>query len=147
MIHHSMLKECNIVKISPAVSAGTTDVEPVTLDMSGYNSLCIIACLGDVTATALPHLKCKAADTNTVGTAIAGTAALAAAGASNYDDKLMILDVVNVRQRYLSPSLARGTANVVVNYILAIQYNSRNIPVTQGTDVIDGTLVANPAAV
>lgn len=143
----SLLKECKIVAISPDVSAGTTDVEPTTIDMSGYRSICIIAYLGDVTATAAPHLKLKAADTNTAGTAIAGTSALAAAGASNYDDTLMILDVKNVRQRYATPSLARTTANVAVNGIIAILYNARNVPVTQGSDVIGSTLVGEPASV
>jgi len=147
MINTSMLKSAKIVSISPDVAAGTTTIEPVTIDMAGYRSCLIIAYLGDVTATAVPHLQAKAADTNTVGTAIAGTAALAAAGASDYDDKLMILDVVNVRQRYLSPSLARTTANVAVNGIIAILYDARNVPVTQGSDVIDGTSLSNPAAV
>lgn len=107
----------------------------------------IIAYLGDVTATAVPHLQAKAADTAVAGTAIAGTTALAAAGASNYDDKIMVLDVKNVRQRYLTPSLAIGVANVAVNSIVAICYDARNIPVTQGSGLIDATIVANPAAV
>lgn len=143
----SLLKECKIVAISPDAAAATTDVEPVTIDMSGYRSICIIASLGDVTATATPHLKLKAADTNTAGTAIAGTTALAAAGASNYDDKLMVLDVKNVSQRYATPCLTRGVANVAVNAIVAILYNGRDCPVTQGSDVIDGTFVSDPAAV
>ena len=141
----SLLKECKIVAISPDAAAAQTDVEPVTIDMSGFKSICIIASLGDVTATAVPHLKLKVADTNTAGTAIAGTTALDAAGASNYDDKLMILDVKNVRQRYATPSLARGTANVALNAIIAILYNGRDCPVTQSSDVIDGTFVSDPA--
>jgi len=143
----SLLKECKIVAISPDAAAAQTDLEPVTIDMSGYKSICVIAYLGDVTATAVPHLKLKAADTNTAGTAIAGTTALAAAGASDYDDKLMVLDVKNVRQRYATPSLARGTANIAVNSMVAILYNGRDCPVTQGSDVIGGQFVSDPAAV
>lgn len=143
----NLLKECKFVAISPDVAAGTTDVEPVTIDMSGFRSICIVAYLGDVTATATPHLKLKAADTNTAGTAIAGTSVLAAAGASDQDDKLLILDVKNVRQRYATPSLARLVANVAVNSIIAILYNGRNCPVTQGSDVFSAVSLANPATV
>ena len=143
----NLLKECKIVAISPDAAAAQTDLEPVTVDMSGFRSICVIAYLGDVTATAVPHLKLKAADTAVAGTAIAGTSAIAAAGAADYDDKIMVLDVKNVRQRYATPCLTRGTANVAVNSIIAILYNGRNCPVTQGSDVISAVSLANPAAV
>lgn len=141
----NLLKECKIVAISPDAAAAQTDVEPVTIDMSGFRSICVIASLGDVADTCALHLKLKVSATNAAGTAIAGTSAVTA-GASNYDDKLMILDVKNVPHRYATPSLARGTANAALNAIIAILYNGRDCPVTQGSDVMSAVSLANPAA-
>ena len=136
----SLLKECKIVAISPDAAAAQTDIEPVTIDMSGYKAICVIASLGDVADTCVLHLKLKTSATNAAGTAISGTSAVTA-GASNYDDKLLVLDVKNVTLRYATPSLARGTANAAVNAIIAILYNGRDCPVTQGSDVMQSTLI------
>lgn len=138
----SLLKECKIVAISPDATGATTDINPVTIDMSGFKSCLIIAYLGDVADTCVLHLKALqgTAANGSGATAIAGTTA-ATAGASNYDDKILLLDVKNVIYRYLTPQLLRGTANAAVNGIVAILYNGRDCPVTQGSDVMQSTLI------
>lgn len=137
----SLLKECKIVVISPDASAAQTDVT-ATIDMSGFKSALCIAFLGDVTATSVLQLKALqgTASNGSGATAISGTGAAVTAGASDYDDKILALDVKNVIYRYLTFTLSRGTANAALNSIVAILYNGRDCPVTQGSDVMQGTL-------
>lgn len=144
----NLISETKVVLVSAPVAAGTTLVTGTTIDMLGFKGIMGIAKLGDVTATALPHFQVFHGDLANGSDAVqlAGTAAQAAAGASDQDNKFMIVDVEHPMKRYITFKLARTTANVVVEGILAILYKARDVPVTQGADVLDADGLYNPAA-
>lgn len=141
MFPENLLSNAKFVVCSPDAAAATTDLDGAVIDMAqdeGYDGICLVAHLGDVTATALPNLRL-------MGSALANgsspsmeseTGATAAAGASDQDDKLMVLDTRCPANRYVFSRLIRGTANVAVNSVVAILYKARKVPITQGADVI-----------
>ena len=130
-----------VIVCSPDAAAATTDLDGAVIDMAqdnGYDGIALIAHLGDVTATAAPNLRLmgSAAADGSSPSLENETVALAAAGASNYDDKIIILDTRGPVNRYVFSRLLRTTANVAVNSVIAILYKPRKFPVVQGADVL-----------
>ena len=143
---YTMLKDCKITRVSNAAVAGTTDIESSRVDMTGFDSVMFVALLGDVTSGSVLTLTAKsnAADSTTSSTSEkAGT--VITAGASDYDNKLLIVDLHKPTLRYAYCTLLIDTQNAVVDGIIAIQYNAKNHPVTQGSTVGDG-VVGGPNA-
>ena len=137
----SLLKDCKISLVKVRQTAATTEILSDTVDMQGYDSVAFIAITGDVDNTSVLTLtvKSNATDTTTGGTTEkAGTATTATA--TSADTKLIIVDVLRPSLRYVFASLTRTTANAVVEGMLAIQYNAKSMPVTQGSSVLTGDL-------
>jgi hypothetical protein len=66
------------------------------------------------------------------------------AGASTADSKALVLDVHKPRERYVRAVLERGTANAVVDGIIAIQYMPWSAPTSQDASVIASALINDP---
>lgn len=141
----SLLKECMVDKVLVATAAGTTDtLTGDILDLMGYDSVMFVAILGDVTVNAVATLKAYCGDAAALGDgAYKTTTATVTATATSADDKLLVLDVVKPGKRYVRGDLVRATANIVVDGIIAIRYNARNIPTTQPNDVVDSDISVN----
>lgn len=143
----SMLKDCKITRVLNSVTAGTSDQDGTVLDMTGYDGVLFIAALGDVTATSVDELQVfgNTASSTSSPTPVEltnDTAGPYTAGASDADNKLLIVDVVRPAYRYVFPRVKRGTANAVIDGVIAIQYRSREVPVTQGSTVLASGLLA-----
>ena len=138
-----LVENCAIDYVEAAATAATTTLTTDVLDMQGYDGVTFIAALGDVSDTSVLSLAVYEHTANAAsGTAISGATAGATAGASDYDSKLLIVDVQKPSKRYVYATLARGTANAVVNGITAIRYKgSHSCPVTQGSTVMQLTKV------
>ncbi|MRV72557.1 hypothetical protein GJ700_12650 [Duganella sp. FT92W] len=144
---HTLLQNCKItrVKTDGAGAASATPTKCDIIDMQGYESVMFVAMLGDVLTTSAVSLRVAGADTNSSGAmALLTGSAGGTAGASDYDDKLLVLDVVKPNQRYLECQIFHVTANAPFDGILAIQYNPRSAPVTQGSTVIASTTISDP---
>lgn len=141
----NLLKDCKITRLKNAVTAGTSDQDGSVLDMSGYDSVLFVAALGDVTDTSVLELQAfgNTADSTSSPTPVELTAdsVTYTAGASDADNKLLVVDVVRPGYRYVFPRLKRGTANAVIDGIFAIQYRAKDVPVTQGSTVLASALV------
>lgn len=107
--------------------------------MQGYDGVVFIALLGDVTATSVVTLTAKQNTANSTSsptptTAVATTAFTA--GASDADNKAVVVDAFRPTSRYVFASLTRTVANAVVDGIIAIRYRGSKAPVTQGSTVL-----------
>lgn len=132
-------KDVKVTRVKNAVAAGTTDVDGDVLDMSGYDAVAFVGLLGDVTATSVLSIEGRESDASNGSGSVQVTDSKTAdytATASDADNKLLISDVVRPNKRYVFPRLKRGTANAVVDGILAIQYRTGDLPVTQGSTVL-----------
>lgn len=141
----SLLKNTKLTVVAAAAVAATTDLAGSFVDMKGFDGVLFVALTGDVTDTSALALK---ASQNTIDSAT-GAAELVGgasftAGATNADNKALVLDVYKPRERYVRPILKRGTANAVVNGIIAIQYSARSMPTTQDASVIASALINDP---
>lgn len=127
MFNHNLnfLRDCKISVVEREAAAGTSTLTTDILDMSGYDSVIFIAILGDVTDTSALALKVLGNATNdtVTPTEYAGNAS-GTASATSADGKMLAVDCQKPRDRYVYATLARATANAVVNAIIAIQYNS-----------------------
>lgn len=145
----SLLKNAKVTRVSAdgAGAASATPSKGTIIDMSGFNAVMFVAVMGDVVATSAVSLRVAGSDTNSSGsmTLLDGSAG-GTAGAGDYDDKLVILDVEKPRHRYLEAQLFHQTANAPFDAILAIQYNARSMPVMQGSTVVASASLAGPVA-
>jgi hypothetical protein len=122
----NMLGDARVVAQSGAASAAQTDLDGAVIDMTAgqmYGAILLTAALGDVTATCVLELQLRGSD-NADGSSsvLLATTGTYTAGASDADNKLMLLDVVHPQKRYVFGRLKRGTANAVVNSMTATLY-------------------------
>jgi hypothetical protein len=111
----------------------------------GYDGVVFVALLGDVTATSVLTLTAKentaSSTSSPTPTAVTdGATAAFTAGASDADNKLLVVDVIRCNKRYIFASLTRTVANAVVDGIVAIQYRARNAPITLDSSVLAAAL-------
>ena len=144
----SILKNCSIEKALANTAAGTSDTlsgDIIDLGSGGlFDSVCFVLVTGDVIATAVGTLKAYCGDNSSVSDgAYATTTAAFTATATSADDKCVILDVVKPGKRYVRPDFVRATANIPVESIIAIKYNAKSYPITQGADVVASAISVN----
>jgi hypothetical protein len=147
MAHMNFLHDAKILYVEAAAAAGTTELVTDVVDTTGFESIAFVVLLGDVTDTSVLTLTAKTNSANSVSSPTPVTLAdpvTFTAGASNADNKLLVLDLHRPRDRYVFASLTRTTANAVVNGIIAILYNAAQHPVTQDAVVIASKFKNDP---
>lgn len=121
-------------RVMNAVAAGTSDQESSAVDMSGFDAVRFIALFGALTATQVTKLIAEHSDASGSGfTPIAD--ATTAALEDTDGNKLLIVDVSRPTKRYVRAVIDRGTANAVIDGVIAEQYRARTLPATQPTSV------------
>lgn len=143
-----LLRDSKVLVVEAAAAAAQTLLTTDVVDMQGFDSVVFIVLLGDVTDTSALALTAYTNDTNDTNspTELALPVSFTA-GASDADNKLLILELHKPRDRYVYATLARGTANAVVNGILAVLTNARERPVAQDAVVIASRFINDPAPV
>lgn len=143
---NNLLNIVETVRVANAAVAAQTAVNGTAIDMAGKHGVRFTALLGDVTTGSVLGLSAEHSATGS-GDWVALEGALAfTAGASDADNKALILDVVQPTERYVRAVLTRTTANAVVDGIIADVYGAINTPVTQGATVLASATLPNPAA-
>lgn len=119
-----------------AVAAGTSVQNGTAVDMQGWDGVVFILAVGTLTATAVTALKGQQgnASDGSDGADLLGTSVPLADTASN---KLAVLDIYRPQKRYVRPVVSRGTANAVIDSVIAIRYRGRKAPIT-----LDSTVAA-----
>lgn len=145
----NLSKETKTVRVANAAAAAQTEVLSSVLDMQGYDGVMFIALLGDVTATSVLTLTAKGNTASSTSSPTPVTQVATApftAGASDADNKLLVVDVFNPALRYVFASLTRTTANAVVDGIVAIQYTAEQRPTVADATVLASALGPGVAA-
>lgn len=143
----NLSKSTKLTRVANSAVAATTDVTSSVLDMSGFDGVMFFAMLGDVTSGSVLQLTVKQNTANSTSsptpTAITGGATTSVtAGASNYDNGVLMVDVFRPQNRYVFAVLSRGTQNAVVDGIIAIQYMASHRPTIQDATTILQTAFA-----
>lgn len=133
-------------RVMNAVAAGTTTQTSSAVDMAGYQGVRFIVSLGAVTATGVPAVKASDCDTSGGSYSdIAGSLGTAYV-ASTDDNKVWVLDIYRPTHRFVKCIVTRGTANAVIDGIVAELYEPRNQPaIDDATTVLGHKLLVSPA--
>lgn len=155
----SLLKNSKITRMAVSYTSGSTDIsEERVIDMAGYDGVMFVGLIGSAGTTGYEYrvVACHSSSTGTTdmvpmttggsaGAVVAGTTV----GTAAMEESLAVLDIVKPTKRYMSCIVDRGTTNVEIDGVVAIQYNLRKGPVSQTTSqygVVDDTLVVSPTS-
>lgn len=147
----TLAEDCEFVVHSGAVAAGTSDITPSSgVDCAGYDACTFLVHFGAITATAVTSLIVQSSSDDGSSDAYAAVqvsgsnhaVSVAVADA----DKVFAITVVGPPERYLKLIVDRGTANAVLNGIIAILHHAKDVPITQGATVGSATVVSYPTA-
>ncbi len=129
--------DVKITRVENAGAAGTTALNSDGVDMQGFDGVIFVAAVGALTATQTTSLKLQSSSDDAVGDAYADISGAATSDFGDDDDNgLAFVDLINPPERYVRAVLVRGTANAVLDSIIAIQYHAHNKPTTQDATVI-----------
>ncbi len=135
----NLLKGTKITRVMNAVAAGVTNQNGTTLDMSGFDGVMFIASFGALTATQVTSLKAQQGQQSNLSDAadLAGTLTGPMADADG--NKVLVLDVYRPAERYVRCVVQRGTANAVIDGVVAIQYRGRKTPIAQDSTYVSAS--------
>lgn len=145
----SIVKNCLITRPSLPAVAGTSaitggDIIDLASASEGcFDSVCFVALLGTVTNGSVVTLKANYGDESDLsdGAYKTTTATVTGTGTSAFaDNNLLILDVVKPGKRYVRADLTRATANCVLDSIVAVRYNARNVPTGTVATIADAEI-------
>ena len=146
-MENNLLEATKTTRVMNAVGAGSADENSDSVDMKDFESVMFVASIGTLTGTQITDMKAQQSSDDASADAFAdleGTQTDAMADSDS--DQVIILDIVRPRERYVRAVLERGTANAVIDGIVAIQYNPRKLPTTQDATTVQTSLtVESPA--
>lgn len=143
---NNLLNNVEFVVVEASASAATTELTTDVIDMAGWHGVAFVAHLGDVTTGSVLGFVADHSDDGATGWDDLGGALAFTAGASDADNKLLILDLVRPTKRFVRARLMRTTANAILGGIVAVKYGPTFAPVNQGATVLASATLANPQA-
>lgn len=134
--------EVKVTRVLNAVAAGTTDQNSAVVDTQGWDGVMFIAAFGALTATQVTLLKAQHGAQANLSDAADITGGATAALADGDGNKCLIVDVrASSSKRYVRAVVDRGTANAVIDGVIAIQYRARHKPGSHDTSVKEAVAV------
>lgn len=126
-----------VTRVMNAVAAGTTDQNGSSVDMQGFENVTFIASLGTLTATQVTSLKAQQSSDDGDADAFSDLEDTDSGDlADDDDDQCIVLTIVKPQKRYVRPVLLRGTANAVIDGIIAIQSGPAKKPTTHDSSTV-----------
>ena len=143
---NNFLDNFKVTYVSGAVADGQAATASDIVDMKGWDGVAFIALTGDVTSGCVLTLAAQQDELNGSGgmASLTGTATFTA-GATNADNKALLLDVQKPNKRYVRALFTSATQNAVKNGVIAIQYRGTNLPAVQDATVIASKLIYDAA--
>lgn len=137
------------VKITQAITvtngaAGTTDIEGVTLDMSGYDGVLMVVTFGAIVANAVTSIKAQQDSDSAMGSDadLEGTSQTVA---DDDDEQTFVIDVYKPTERYVRLYVDRATQNATVASATYIQYRASKVPTAAHGSNVNVESFAGPA--
>lgn len=131
-------------RVMAGVTAGTTSTTSASVDMLGFAAVRFVALFGALTASQVTNIKAQGSSDNSSFSDLTGTATSNMADTDS--NKLLILDIFKPQHRYVRVSVQRGTANAVIDGVIAEQYRPGFEAVTANADVAYQEIHTSPAA-
>lgn len=141
----NLSQNIKITRVVNGAAAGTTDFNGTTLDMESFEGVLFIAAFGALTATQVTQIKAQQGAQSDMSDAADLAGSLVGPLADADGNKMLALDVYHPQKRYVRCIVDRGTANAVVDGVIAIQYGARKAPTSHDTSVKVAKLQVSPA--
>lgn len=125
----------SIAATTAACVAAQTTITSSAINMAGYQGVCFVVPVGPITSGAVTTMKLQQSDDDAASDAYSDVLGTSIAIADDDDNKLKYLDVFRPGKQYVKVVVSRATQDATLGGIVAIQYNARKTPVTQGTNV------------
>ena len=135
---YNLSKQAKLTRVSNAEAAAQTDIESDSVDMTGFDSICFVVAFGAIDGSAVTSVNAEMSDDDGSADAFAEMLATGITVADD-DDKLVMLDIHQPRERYVRCVVERATQDAVVDSIIALQYNTNVEPVTHDTTTVVGS--------
>lgn len=115
-----LIKQAKLDRNAGPSTAGTSDVDGGIVDMAGYKGVIFIAILG--TAAANNTLQASSGAAANLGDAAT------LLGSSIGGEKILVLQLEGLHERYVRPTVKRGTSTTIEN-IISIRYGAPVLPI------------------
>jgi hypothetical protein len=140
-MQEDLLSEVRIDRVMNAVAAGTTDQTTTTVDMQRWDGVMFVALFGALTATQVTSIYARQGQASNMADAadLAGTRTGPLADADS--NKALALDLYRPQERYVNCVVDRGTANAVIDGVLAIRYRGVKRPTAQDVTTLAASKV------
>lgn len=124
-------------RVVNATAAGVTAINGSAIDMQDFDSVVFECAMGALTATQVTGLKAQGSNDNGGSDPYADITGAATAAAADADsNKLLILEVNRPQKRYIRCVVTRGTANAVIDGVIAVQSGAKKAPVTHDATTV-----------
>lgn len=142
-------EDISIQRVMNAVAAGTTDQNSSGVDLSadgGWDGVLFVAAFGALTATQVTQIKAQQSDDDGSSDAYSDLAgSLVGPLADGDSNDCLAYDVQRPAKRWVRLVVDRGTANAVIDGVIAIKYRGRKRPSTHHATVIASKAQVTPA--
>lgn len=146
----SLTNNVKTIRLKPdgtnyTVAAGTTDVDSEVVDTAGYDAVRFITAYGAIVSGAVTAQEVQQGTDATVTDAadLEGTRITVA---DTDDNKLVITDILQPRERYLRVQFDRGTQNATIDCLTAELYRCKEaVPLTKHSTVATQEIHTSPA--
>lgn len=128
-----------IERVMNAVAAGTSDQTSSAVDMQlggAFHEVTFIALFGTLTASQVTSIKVQQSDDDAATDAYSDIEGTASSALADADSNKMLAVTVRPSKRYVKCIIDRGTANAVIDGMIAIKKHADEIPVTQPSTII-----------
>jgi len=141
----NLLPAVKVHRPKAAVAAGQTQVLSDGVNKDNAEGIMFIVAVGAITATGTVDVKAQQSDDDGVADAYSDLEGSALAQLDDTkDDSVAVLDIKRPQKRYVRIVVDRGTANSVIDGIIAIKYGARKQPVEQPGGVAASEVHGSP---
>jgi hypothetical protein len=128
--------------VANAAVAGQTAVNSSSVDMRSFGAVSFILSMGSITSTGVQSAKLQQSSDDDTADAWADIEGSSITIADDDDNQCVFLDLVSPRERYVRCVVSRGTANSVVDGVIALQYLAKQETTTHDSTTVVGSEVA-----
>jgi hypothetical protein len=137
------------IRVLNAVAAGTSDQNSSWVDCQNCSGVVFIALFGTLTSTQVTSVKLQGANASDKSDATdlldsdSGTVVTTGALADADSNKMLVLEVHRLKCRYVRAVVDRGTANAVIDGVVAMKIIKHPTPATKDTTQAIATVRAD----
>lgn len=119
-MEHGLTQLVSTQRVMNGVTAGTTSTTSTAVDTLGYAAVRFLALFGTLTASQVTNIKVQHSDDNSTFADVSTSASSNMADADS--NKALIVELFKPQKRYVRLSVQRGTANAVIDGVVAELY-------------------------